>query len=173
MCACVRALLCDGGGLTQAAELTDNGGERVVHHTLQLAADALGELPSAEVARIDVPLHQRHGEASHRHKLMEKQPKKPEEHTVSSTLTGFSCVNGYYFTGRGHKESTDGPVDRKTNRDNQKCPKARRLVATSKEIKALGKERCQLIPGWLVTGPAGIPTQNSHSWIWEEKYLKP
>lgn len=32
-------------------------------------------------------------------------------------------------------------------------------MATSKEIKALEKERCQLIPGRLVTGPAGIPTQ--------------
>lgn len=53
--------------LTQAAELTDDGGKRVVHHTLQLAADALGERPSAEVARLDVSLHQRHGEASRRH----------------------------------------------------------------------------------------------------------
>lgn len=53
--------------LTQAAELTDDGGKRVVHHTLQLAADALGECPSAEVARLDVSLHQRHGEASRRH----------------------------------------------------------------------------------------------------------
>lgn len=55
--------------LTQAAELTDDGRQRVVHHTLQLAADALGEFPSAEVTGLDVPLHQRHGEASHRHKL--------------------------------------------------------------------------------------------------------
>lgn len=69
------ALLCDGGCLTQAAELTDNSGERVVHHALQLAADALGELPSAEVTGIDVPLHQRHGEASLRHNLMEKHGK--------------------------------------------------------------------------------------------------
>lgn len=53
--------------LTQAAELTDDGRKRVVHHTLQLAADALGERPSAEVARLDVSLHQRHGEASRRH----------------------------------------------------------------------------------------------------------
>lgn len=58
--------------LTQAAELTDDGRERVVHHTLQLAANALGELPSAEVTGLDVPLHQRHGEASHRHKLQGK-----------------------------------------------------------------------------------------------------
>lgn len=62
MCAC----------LTQAAELTDDGRERVVHHTLELAADAVGELPSAEVTGLDVPLHQRHGEASHRHKLQRK-----------------------------------------------------------------------------------------------------
>lgn len=55
--------------LTQAAELTNDGRERVVHHALQLAADALGEFPPAEVARLDVPLHQRHGEASHRHAL--------------------------------------------------------------------------------------------------------
>lgn len=34
-------------------------------------------------------------------------------------------------------------------------------MATSKEIKALEKERCQLIPGRLVTGPAGIPTQTA------------
>lgn len=57
--------------LTQAAELTNDGRERVVHHTLQLAADALGELPSAEVTGLDVPLHQRHGEVSHQHKLQE------------------------------------------------------------------------------------------------------
>lgn len=55
--------------LTQAAKLTDDGRECVVHHTLQLAADALRELPSAEVTGLNVPLHQRHGEASHRHKL--------------------------------------------------------------------------------------------------------
>lgn len=55
--------------LTQAAELTDDGRERVVHHALQLAADALGEFPSAEVAGLDVPLHQRHGETSRRHTL--------------------------------------------------------------------------------------------------------
>lgn len=78
MLGCTCVLLCDSGGLTQAAELTDNGGESVVHHTLQLAADALGELPSAEVAGIDVPLHQRHGEASHRHKLMEKKQKSTQ-----------------------------------------------------------------------------------------------
>lgn len=53
--------------LTQAAELTDDGRKCVVHHTLQLAADALGERPSAEVARLDVSFHQRHGEASRRH----------------------------------------------------------------------------------------------------------
>lgn len=65
MCACVCPCVC----LTQTAELTDDGRERVVHHTLQLAADALGELPSAEVPGLNVPLHQRHGEASHRHDL--------------------------------------------------------------------------------------------------------
>lgn len=68
VCVCVCASL-----LTQAAELTDDGGESVVHHTLQLAADALRELPSAEVPGVDVPLHQRHGEASHRHKLVGKK----------------------------------------------------------------------------------------------------
>lgn len=62
-CFDVCVLLCDSGRLTQAAELPDNGGQSVVHHTLQLAADALRELPSAEVAGINVPLHQRHGEA--------------------------------------------------------------------------------------------------------------
>lgn len=72
---CTRALLRDGGRLTQAAELADNGGERVVHHTLQLAADALGELPSAEVTGVDVPLHQRHGEASLPPDLLEKHRK--------------------------------------------------------------------------------------------------
>lgn len=50
--------------LTQAAELANDGGQRVVHHTLQLAADAIGQRSPAEVARLDVPLHQRHGEAS-------------------------------------------------------------------------------------------------------------
>lgn len=55
--------------LTQAAKLTDDGRECVVHHTLQLAADALRELPSAEVTGLNVPLHQRHGEASQQHKL--------------------------------------------------------------------------------------------------------
>lgn len=50
--------------LTQAAELADDGGECVVHHTLQLAVDAIGELPAAEVARLDVPLDQWHGDAS-------------------------------------------------------------------------------------------------------------
>ena len=103
MCVCVCV------GLTQAAELTDNCGESVVHHTLQLAADALGELPSAEVTGIDVPLHQRHGEASHCQRLMEK---KTEKRAVSTTLTGLICVNAYYFTGRRHMENTDGPVDR-------------------------------------------------------------
>lgn len=68
--------------LTQAAELTDDGRQRVVHHTLQLAADALGEFPSAEVTGLDVPLHQRHGEASHRHKL---QGNKGNKHTVLDT----------------------------------------------------------------------------------------
>lgn len=72
---CMCVLLCDSGRLTQAAELTDNGGERVVHHTLQLAADALGELPSAEVTGVDVPLHQRHGGASLRPNLLEKHRK--------------------------------------------------------------------------------------------------
>lgn len=66
---CAHGFVCASVRLTQAAELTDDGRERVVHHTLQLAADALGELPSAEVTGLDVPLHQRHGEASHRHKL--------------------------------------------------------------------------------------------------------
>lgn len=61
--------MCVSVCLTQAAELTDDGRERVVHHTLQLAANALGELPSAEVTGLDVPLHQRHGEASHQHTL--------------------------------------------------------------------------------------------------------
>lgn len=55
--------------LTQAAELADDGRERVVHHTLQLAADSLWQLPSAEVPGLDVPLHQRHGDGSHQHKL--------------------------------------------------------------------------------------------------------
>lgn len=73
-CMCVLPP-CDSGRLTQAAELTDNGGERVVHHTLQLAADALGELPSAEVTGVDVPLHQRHGEASLRPDLLGKRGK--------------------------------------------------------------------------------------------------
>lgn len=62
MCVCVFCL-------TQAAELTDDGWECVVHHTLQLTANALREFPPAEVTGLDVPLHQRHGEASHRHKL--------------------------------------------------------------------------------------------------------
>lgn len=58
-----------GLNLTEAAELADDGRQRVVHHTLQLAADALGQLPSTEVTRLDVPLNQRHGEASLRHTL--------------------------------------------------------------------------------------------------------
>lgn len=66
---CLCVFVCVSVCLTQAAELTDDGRQRVVHHTLQLAADALGEFPSAEVTGLDVPLHQRHGEASHRHKL--------------------------------------------------------------------------------------------------------
>lgn len=71
------------------------------------------------------------------------------------------------------KKNTDGPGDGETNRDNQKCPKARRLVATSKEIKALEKERCQLIPGRLVTGPAGIPTQTAFHGDGQEKRNRP
>lgn len=66
---CVHVFVYVSVCLTQAAELTDDGRERVVHHTLQLAADALGELPSAEVTGLDVPLHQRHSEASHRQRL--------------------------------------------------------------------------------------------------------
>lgn len=62
--------------LTEAAELADDGRQRVVHHTLQLAADALGQLPSTEVTRLDVPLNQRHGEASLRHKLQRKCKRK-------------------------------------------------------------------------------------------------
>jgi len=68
--------------LTEAAELANDGRERVVHHTLQLTADALGQLPSAEVTRLDVPLHQRHGEASHRHELQGNTRKK---HTPNET----------------------------------------------------------------------------------------
>lgn len=66
---CAHGFVYAGVCLTQAAELTDDGRECVVHHTLQLAADALGELPSTEVTGLDVPLHQRHGEASRRHTL--------------------------------------------------------------------------------------------------------
>lgn len=62
VCVCVHVWT-----LTQAAELTDDGRERVVHNTLQLAADALGQLPSAEVTGLNVPLHERHGETSHQH----------------------------------------------------------------------------------------------------------
>lgn len=66
MCASVCRTVC----LTQAAELTDDGGQRVVHHTLQLAVDTFRELPSAEVTGLDVSLHQRHGEASNCQKLL-------------------------------------------------------------------------------------------------------
>lgn len=62
--------------LTQAAELADDGREGVVHHTLQLAADAIRELTTAEVTGLDVPLHQRHGEASHPHDLQGNTDKK-------------------------------------------------------------------------------------------------
>lgn len=147
--------LCDSGCLTQAAELTDDGGERVVHHTLQLAADALRELAPAEVTGVDVPLHQRHGLAPSR-----SAGKNTEKDTVSSTPTGSVCGKGYYSTGRGRKDNTDGPVDGELT-EMTKCPKARRLVASGREIKALEKERCQLIPGRLVTGPAGIVTQTA------------
>lgn len=82
VCVFVRVSVC----LTQAAELTDDGRERVVHHTLQLAADALGELPSAEVTGLDVPLHQWHGKASHRHKLQGYKGNK-QAHTVLDTCT--------------------------------------------------------------------------------------
>lgn len=73
---CMRVCVC----LTQAAELTDDGRECVVHHTLQLAADALGELPSAEVTGLDVPLNQRHGEAA-------RQTQTAGKHTGKSTHT--------------------------------------------------------------------------------------
>lgn len=74
MCVCVC--------LTQTAQLTNDGRERVVHHTLQLTADALWQLPSAEVTRLDVPLYQRHGEASHRHKLEGKTGEGRKKPTV-------------------------------------------------------------------------------------------
>lgn len=99
--------------------------------------------------------------------------KNAENDTVSSTLTGSICVNSYYSTGRGRKEKHRWAWGWRTHRDNQKCPKARRLVATSKEIKALEKERCQLIPGRLVTGPAGIPTQAASHGDGQKKRNRP
>jgi len=69
VCVCLSVTVAVRVSLTQAAELTDDGRERVVHHALQLVADAHGELPSAEVTWLDDPLHQRHGGASHRQSL--------------------------------------------------------------------------------------------------------
>lgn len=95
--------------LTQAAKLTDDGGERVVHHTLELAADAVGQLPPAEVTGLDVPLHQRHGEASHRHKLQRNEERallydnvmgKPAGHpppTVDVHMTAEICHRAWRF----------------------------------------------------------------------------
>ena len=51
--------------LTEAAELADDGRQGVVGDILQLPADALGQGALAEVARLDVPLHQRHDDPSH------------------------------------------------------------------------------------------------------------
>lgn len=74
-------------GLTEAAELPDDGRERVVHHALQLAADALGEFPPAEVARLDVPLHQRHGDASHTTRTAETREEESHEKQAPSAIS--------------------------------------------------------------------------------------
>lgn len=76
--------------LTQAAELTDDSRQGVVHHALQLAADAVRQRPPAEVARLDVPLHQRHGETSRRQRTggktqNEKEVRKESKHTADET----------------------------------------------------------------------------------------
>lgn len=50
---------------------------------------------------------------------------------------------------KGKKRQHMWASGRRTNSDDQQRPKARRLVVTSREIKALGRGRCQLIPGQL------------------------
>lgn len=44
-------------GLTQTAQLADDGSQGAVGHTLELTGDALGQGPPAQVPGLDVPLH--------------------------------------------------------------------------------------------------------------------
>lgn len=65
-------------------------------------------------------------------------------------------------------------VGQRTDSDDQQCPKARRLVATSTEIKALGRGRYRVPanPRLACDGPSWNPDTNGDSWIWSDKHQK-
>lgn len=73
-----------------------------------------------------------------------------------------------------NREITGEPMARKSNSDDQLCPKARRLVATSREIKALGMRRYRVPanPRPACHWPSWNPDTNRDSWIWSDKHQK-
>lgn len=89
--------------------------------------------------------------------------------------TSYQCKPTCYNI-HSNREITGEPMARKSNSGDQLCPKARRLVATSGEIKALGMRRYRVPanPRPACHWPSWNPDTNIHgdSWIWSDKHQK-
>ncbi len=61
-------------GLTQAAQLTDDAGQRDVGHTLQLVLDSVRKSCVTQVTRLDTALDQRHPERERERESLARSP---------------------------------------------------------------------------------------------------